>query len=840
MLQGTAVQENNSKPDVDFPQLKYATTTSCGMLSVLKISKQSIELQEENLCSLAIMGHFHQSSEKYFKHAAAGSQCTSNCLMAIVASNHKPVDNWNSDIIDEILIEGDKLHLNILQRNHWPFGRKESRIDMDEIPKKICCQIEKEKMEASVGVLDEAKFALSTEIDDLIKRALEATPNQSFILRMFGSCTAILRRENQQYCIFDPHSRNYAGLIDPSGTAGLFYFDSLSDMIRYLKGNVGCREEQVDLFPIFVNLLRSDFTERKADPSVPEFGNSCDVPKLENLQEFVSTTKKGKRKSRPKRPCPFCGQLKGRLTDHIKAKHKTEEQVKQALALPKDLRDRAFDLMKKEGIFKANTELLKSQRRDEINLIRERNQGSSNLKICSTCKGFFKASMIFKHRKKCLAAEGSTNAPVSLSTRSLVPDNEFTKEYREEILESFRDSEYGSLIRDDIWIKHYGYFLYENLQGSCKKVEKRLSLNSKLRRLAHLFLEFKRIVADRKQIVVESCSEMFNIDFYEELKLAIGNMTRDKDSNKIKNGLKLTLKYLVKDVCDAMHVYYLKRKEKKKAEDLGNYMLVLNKSWSSFFKNAEESIITRRLTELRAPVQLPDKSDIVRLRDYTKKTIQDLTGDVYSLLENAGFCKLRDALVSRLTLFNARRGGEPSRMMMSEFEDAVNDKWIDRSRIHFVQDEIEKKLLCDTKVAYLHASKIAKLVPVIIPTDCLKALSILTDDDVRRSVGINPSNEFVFPNTKNSLGHVIGWDCVNRMCQEAGLERKMNATSMRHYIATEYALLDVAARDRELFYKHMGHSETINENIYQCPPAVREIIHVGKVLGQLDDINEVS
>lgn len=249
-------------------------------------------MQEENLCSLAIMGHFHQSSEKYFKHAAAGSQCTSNCLMAIVASNHKPVDNWNSDIIDEILIEGDKLHLNILQRNHWPFERKESRIDMDEIPEKICCQIQKEKIEASVGVLDEAKFALSTEIDGLIKRALEATPNQSFILRMFGSCTAILRRENQQYCIFDPHSRNYAGLIDPSGTAGLFYFDSLSDMIRYLKGNVGCREEQVDLFPIFVNLLRSDFTERKADPSVPEFGNSCDVPKLENLQEFVTTTSK--------------------------------------------------------------------------------------------------------------------------------------------------------------------------------------------------------------------------------------------------------------------------------------------------------------------------------------------------------------------------------------------------------------------------------------------------------------------------------------------------------------------------------------------------------------------
>lgn len=92
---------------------------------------------------------------------------------------------------------------------------------------------------------------------------------------------------------------------------------------------------------------------------------------------------------------------------------------------------------------------------------------------------------------------------------------------------------------------------------------------------------------------------MFNIDFYEELKLVIGNMIRDKDSNKIKNGFKLILKYLVKDVCDVMYVYYLKRKENKKVEDLGNYMLVLNKFWFLFFKNVEEFIIIRRLIELR-------------------------------------------------------------------------------------------------------------------------------------------------------------------------------------------------------------------------------------------------
>lgn len=71
--------------------------------------------------------------------------------------------------------------------------------------------------------------------------------------------------------------------------------------------------------------------------------------------------------------------------------------------------------------------------------------------------------MIFKYKKKCFVVEGFINVLVLLLIRSLVLDNEFIKEYREEILESFRDFEYGSLICDDIWIKYYGYFLYENL-----------------------------------------------------------------------------------------------------------------------------------------------------------------------------------------------------------------------------------------------------------------------------------------------------------------------------------------------------------------------------------------
>lgn len=61
---------------------------------------------------------------------------------------------------------------------------------------------------------------------------------------------------------------------------------------------------------------------------------------------------------------------------------------------------------------------------------------------------------------------------------------------------------------------------------------------------------------------------------------------------------------------------------------------------------------------------------------------------------------------------------------------------------------------------------------------------------------------------------------------------------MRQYVVTEYALLDVSACEHELFYKRRWHSMTIDKSIFQCFPAVREDLPVGKFLGQMDAMNE--
>lgn len=143
--------------------------------------------------------------------------------------------------------------------------------------------------------------------------------------------------------------------------------------------------------------------------------------------------------------------------------------------------------------------------------------------------------------------------------------------------------------------------------------------------------------------------------------------------------------------------------------------------------------------------------------------------------------------------------------------------------------------MSETKIAYIHASKVAKLVPLLIPKDCWQAIKVLTDPDIRGAAEIHERNLYCFPNVKHSLNHSTGWICVNNLCKKAGLTRHINATDMRHYVATAYALLDASTADREMFYKHLGHSQSMNENVYQCPPAIKTITTVGKFLNNLEE-----
>ena len=90
---------------------------------------------------------------------------------------------------------------------------------------------------------------------------------------------------------------------------------------------------------------------------------------------------------------------------------------------------------------------------------------------------------------------------------------------------------------------------------------------------------------------------------------------------------------------------------------------------------------------------MPLEEDVKRLKHYTLTEMSRPLQDEYLHWGRNEFNKMRSLIVCRLTLFNARRGGEPARITLKEYQDALDDSWVDPQLVERVQDPVEKALL---------------------------------------------------------------------------------------------------------------------------------------------------
>ncbi|XP_078320218.1 uncharacterized protein LOC111112653 [Crassostrea virginica] len=553
-------------------------------------------------------------------------------------------------------------------------------------------------------------------------------------------------------------------------------------------------------------------------PVSRENENVCDVEK----------------KGRPKRPCPFCLKLQSSLTKHLQRCHKNEEEVKSAMILPRPEKNRIFCNLKRQGIFKYNAKIMKSHELDTSSmteLMKERKQSDKELAMCSLCNAFISKSLMHRHARTCYGARNTTLPPIGVSLKVL-KETEYPQDFIN-FIEKFHLDEVGLVIRNDEFLKKFGLYEFKHQsQSNFKFTEKMNALRSKLRRLARLFIHFKNIALNAG-MEIKSCDEIFRTETISLLDEAVSKMTQDSESGEIKSGLKVGLRSLILEVCNSIYLTFSLKLEKQKALEIMEFQQVLKLYWKRYFSAAQENLTNKKQSESRAPRRLPSDDDIKKLNDFIREEVQSIVKDVYTPMTLSLFCKLRNLLTCRLTLFNARRGGEAARLTLAEYNDALSGKWAKENVAGKLDDEAN--MMCKLKCTYLHSSKKAELVPMIIPKDCWKGLDMLADHENRQFAHIHPSNTFIFANTGSSTDHVNGWQCVRNICEQAKVSRSITATDMRHYVATHYASLDVPQEERDFFIqKHLGHSKFINENVYQCPPAVKEMRVAGKFLTALD------
>lgn len=489
-------------------------------------------------------------------------------------------------------------------------------------------------------------------------------------------------------------------------------------------------------------------------------------------------------------------------------------------------RNKGFEKLRKEGIEIFNK---KQAALDDPKYMAERQIGKDDTLVqCSKCKGFYKRNLFYRHKELCIGDDAVVPRKLEISARDV--DN-YDKEFHSEILSRFQRDDIGNLCRTDRALFIIGRRLFQVKQKKVDKdMEKRKSVMSDMRLLARVYLAFQHYIPESNTL-----ENMYLRENFPSLERAIDDVTKSSDG-KLKHGVKYSLYFLLRTSVDYLVGYHNSMKNDEKVNEFEKFIKTLEFHKDIVFGDAIYAIELSRLERLRVPENRILEEDIETLREHTLKVIKRLTCE-YTFIGIHEYVLLRDALCSRITLYNARRGGEPSRLKMSNFIEAKNKRWLDNERVEGLQDW-EQNLFKEHLITY-QPGKGSHLVPVLIPKDCVAGLDLLCCSETRQRANVLKENKYLFPNTGLSADHTSGWNATHRLAKEANVKRLdlVNATKQRHRISTLYCALEIQEEDRQYFYKHMGHSKEVNWGTYQYPLPILEITKVGKHLQDIDKGN---
>lgn len=516
------------------------------------------------------------------------------------------------------------------------------------------------------------------------------------------------------------------------------------------------------------------------------------------------------------RLCIYCDTLQKKLSRHLRNVHSNESKVKEIIngGLSQVEERRAFARLRNEGIVESN------KRKEAKEFERIKKSKTSSVTVhCSKCKGSYNKTYFYRHKQSC-RTECNPPKPIAAALAASKETNDFL-----EILSSFQVSEVGELCRKDPTIRCIGRHLWAKDKTKVdKREEVRKTVMADMRTLSSLFILFQKHSAPEEH---GDASAMFNREWWHHLRDAIEELTTEDE--KVKYGLKNSIYYLLMRSADILQGEALTNKDengKVQVEEMANFKILLKHHQNLVFGDCKYLINKARQERLRLPARTPPEEIMKTLRDYTVDRIGELVGLKDEYFGPQEFVELRNLTCSRLTLFNARRGGEPCRMTVKQ--------WVTRAKWRSKAQE-EEQIFKDMDVTYC-TGKGNHLISIIVPNDCVASLNLLTEESKRKDSRVLRENNFIFPNL-GSLRHVGGWDATVAVMKKADIECSLiNATNQRARISTLYAQQDVTPHDRELFYKHLGHSAEVNQGTYQRPLPALAVQRVGGFLKALDSV----
>jgi len=266
------------------------------------------------------------------------------------------------------------------------------------------------------------------------------------------------------------------------------------------------------------------------------------------------------------------------------------------------------------------------------------------------------------------------------------------------------------------------------------------------------------------------------------------------------------------------------------AENALHFAELCSGQWNDEISSGARRTLQGR--KINKPLLLPLAADVCKLHAHFKDTQQSSASIVTTGPSDVHFAeafrKLQESILGQMILFNRRRQGEVSKLLISHVMQA-NGKC--SGDVCDMLSPLEKQLL-DNFVRIEIPGKRDNIVPILMTADQKHSVDMLMNAEFRQCADINSENQYVFAAARGSLGYIRGSDVLRSSSEECGAQHaaQLRSTLLRKHVATLSQVLNLREHELDQLARYMGHDISIHRQFYRLPHDVYQTAKVAKVL----------
>ena len=204
-----------------------------------------------------VCAHFSQGNQAKFGDNA-GKQCVAMSLTAIVFKNIKYIFNWDSSVLNNILLHGNSLYSCIKGSVKKDLLLLTDVLDMVSISDKTYILTYSESLTGEMYMSNNngPYVTLKNAFNELFY-GIEIN-YECCLLTIDCSTVAVFKNTGQCYKVFDSHARDLYGRRHSSGTAVLITVESLENLVTFCQKSTYCgRSMPFEIKGVSVNNVAS-------------------------------------------------------------------------------------------------------------------------------------------------------------------------------------------------------------------------------------------------------------------------------------------------------------------------------------------------------------------------------------------------------------------------------------------------------------------------------------------------------------------------------------------------------------------------------------------------------